>query len=112
MGSFSFFKDHFKTPIEKHQSSEKIEELKSLIDPFILRRTKEQVAKDLPQLSEQVRYTDMEPDQKKIYESEKSAARNLLLGIDGHSKNKIHIINTLTQTKTACQSPCVITQGF
>lgn len=61
LGSFPFFKDHFKTPIEKHQNQERIEELKLLIEPFILRRTKEQVAKDLPELSEQVIYTEMLP---------------------------------------------------
>jgi non-specific serine/threonine protein kinase len=46
--------------------------------PFILRRTKEQVLKDLPELSEQVFYCDMEPEQEKLYEEEKSKARNAL----------------------------------
>ncbi|WP_299214793.1 DEAD/DEAH box helicase [uncultured Aquimarina sp.] len=105
LGSYPFFKDHFKTPIEKHQNEERIKELKALIEPFILRRTKEQVAKDLPELSEQTIYTEMLTEQEKEYESQKSAARNLLLGIDTVSTNKIHIINTLTKLRQLANHP-------
>ncbi len=109
LGSFPFFKEHFKTPIEKHQNQERIEELKTLIDPFILRRTKEQVAKDLPELSEQIIYTEMLPEQEKQYESEKSAARNLLLGMGTTVSNKIHVINTLTKLRQLANHPKLIT---
>jgi len=105
LGSYSFFKKHFKTPIEKKQDPERIADLKNLIDPFILRRTKEQVAKDLPELSEQLIYTEMDTAQKKEYESQKSAARNLLLGIDPIAANKIHIINTLTKLRQLANHP-------
>ncbi len=105
LGGFTFFKEHFKIPIEKHQNQERIEELKSLIDPFILRRTKEQVAKDLPELSEQIIYTEMHAEQQKQYESQKSAARNLLLGIDTITSNKINIINTLTKLRQLANHP-------
>jgi non-specific serine/threonine protein kinase len=108
LGSYTFFKDRFKTPIEKHQDQECIKELKSLIDPFILRRTKEQVAKDLPELSEQIIYTEMLSEQEKQYESQKSAARNLLLGIDSASTNKIHILNTLTKLRQIVNHPKLI----
>lgn len=108
LGSYSFFKDHFKVPIEKNKNEERIEELKTLIDPFILRRTKEQVAKDLPKLTEQIIYTEMLPKQEKQYESEKSAARNLLLGIDDIVTNKIHIINTLTKLRQLANHPKLV----
>ncbi|MHA7056157.1 DEAD/DEAH box helicase [Aquimarina sp. M1] len=105
LGSYSFFKDHFKIPIEKHQNSARIEELKILIEPFILRRTKEQVAKDLPELSEQIIYTEMLDAQQTAYESLKSAARNLLLGIDTISSNKIHVLNTLAKLRQLANHP-------
>jgi len=105
LGGYSFFKDHFKIPIEKHQDQEKIKELKELIAPFVLRRTKEQVAKDLPELSEQVIFTQMLPEQEKTYESQKSAARNMLLGIGNANTNKIHIINTLTKLRQLSNHP-------
>ncbi len=105
LGSFPFFKEYFKSPIERHQNQERLLELKELITPFILRRTKEQVAKDLPALSEQVVYTEMLPEQKKQYESEKSIARNILLGVDATSTNKIHIMNTLTKLRQLANHP-------
>ncbi|GAA3513647.1 hypothetical protein GCM10022393_29320 [Aquimarina addita] len=109
LGSYPFFKDHFKIPIEKYQNTERIAELKTLIEPFILRRTKEQVAKDLPELSEQIIYTEMLSDQQKEYESQKSAARNLLLGIDPVAANKIHIVNTLTRLRQLANHPKLVT---
>jgi len=108
LGSFSFFKEHFKTPIEKHQNQERIEELKTLINPFILRRTKEEVAKDLPDVTEQIIYTEMLSEQKKQYESEKSAARNVLLGIDSQANNKIHILNSLTKLRQWANHPQLV----
>lgn len=110
LGTFPFFKEHFKIPIEKHQNQERIQELKTLIDPFILRRTKEQVAKDLPELSEQIIYTEMQSEQQKAYESQKSAARNALLGIDSDKINKINIINTLTKLRQLANHPKLIDQ--
>ncbi|WP_271767477.1 DEAD/DEAH box helicase [Aquimarina algiphila] len=108
LGSFPFFKEYFKIPIEKHRNQERIEELKTLIDPFILRRTKEQVAKDLPELTEQIIYTEMHSSQEKQYVSEKSAARNLLLGIDSQTSNKIHILNTLNKLRQLANHPKLI----
>ncbi|WP_378182208.1 DEAD/DEAH box helicase [Aquimarina sp. SS2-1] len=108
LGSYPFFKDHFKIPIEKYQNEDRISELKTLIDPFILRRTKEQVAKDLPKISEQIIYTEMLSAQEKAYESQKSAARNLLLGIDMVSTNKIHILNTLTKLRQLANHPKLV----
>ncbi len=110
LGSYTFFKDYFKIPIEKQQNQERIEELRTLIDPFILRRTKEQVAKDLPELSEQIMYTQMLVEQQKQYESQKSAARNVLLGIDSANASKIHIINTLTKLRQLANHPKLIDQ--
>ncbi|GAA4274080.1 DEAD/DEAH box helicase [Aquimarina gracilis] len=105
LGSHTFFKDYFQIPIEKHKDQDRIDELKTLIDPFILRRTKEQVAKDLPELSEQIIYTEMSTEQNKLYDSQKSAARNLLLGIDTITANKVHIINTLTRLRQLANHP-------
>ncbi|MDP4203132.1 MAG: DEAD/DEAH box helicase, partial [Bacteroidota bacterium] len=53
--------------------------LKKMIAPFILRRTKEEVAPELPKLSVQVVYCEMEEDQAKLYEEEKSKVRNEIL---------------------------------
>lgn len=79
LGGFTFFKREFITPIERKQDEVKKERLRSLVNPYLLRRTKEEVAKDLPPLSVRVFYSEMSKEQKKVYEAEKSATRNFLL---------------------------------
>ena len=108
LGSYAFFAENYKLPIEKKQDEKSLLELKNLINPFILRRTKEQVLKDLPELSEQVFYCEMEPEQEKLYEEEKSKARNALLKTDGSGIDKINIINTLMRLRQLSNHPKMI----
>lgn len=105
LGSYAFFAENFKIPIEKKQDENSLSELKNLIQPYILRRTKEQVLKDLPKLTEQIYYCDMDPEQEKLYEKEKSKARNFLLKTDGSSPDKISIINTLMKLRQLSNHP-------
>lgn len=108
LGSYTFFVENFKNPIEKKQNEEVLNELKNLIAPYILRRTKEQVLKDLPELTEQIYYCDMDPEQEKLYEKEKSKARNFLLKTDGSSPDKISIINTLMKLRQLSNHPKMV----
>ncbi|CAD0001028.1 DEAD/DEAH box helicase [Flavobacterium chungangense] len=108
LGSYAFFVENFKNPIEKKQNEEVLTELKNLIQPYILRRTKEQVLKDLPELTEQIYYCDMDPEQEKLYEKEKSKARNFLLKTDGSSPDKISIINTLMKLRQLSNHPKMV----
>ncbi len=105
LGTYNFFAANFKIPIEKKQNEDVLSELKKLVQPYILRRTKEQVLKDLPELSEQIYYCDMDPEQEKLYEKEKSKARNFLLKTDGSSPDKISIINTLMKLRQLSNHP-------
>ncbi len=98
LGDFKFFTNYFKIPIEKNQDLNKIEELRNIVNPFILRRTKEQVLDDLPELSEQIIYCEMQIEQEKWYESEKSKARNELLKIE-FANNRINVLNVLMKLR-------------
>lgn len=82
LGSFSFFKENYLIPIERRADETALDHLKSLVEPFILRRRKEDVARELPPLSEQIEYVYMDKAQSQIYESEKSVVRNHLLSMD------------------------------
>ncbi len=110
LGSYNFFAENFKIPIEKKQDENSLSELKNLIQPYILRRTKEQVLKDLPELTEQIYYCDMDPEQEKLYEKEKSKARNFLLKTDGSGPDKISIINTLMKLRQLSNHPKMVDQ--
>lgn len=107
LGEYAFFVRYFKNPIQKNKDEKAIEELKKLIQPYILRRTKSQVAKDLPSLTEQVIYTEMLPEQQAWYEKEKSMVRNYVLS-DNPSKNKLTVLNSLMKLRQLANHPKLI----
>ena len=80
--------------------------MKSLIGPYILRRVKSEVAKDLPDLIETIHYSDMTPEQKSCYEKEKSAARNFIAGLDkSDPQYKIHVFTALMRLRQIANHP-------
>ncbi len=107
LGAFSFFKRTFITPIEKFQDEDKKEQLKRLVSPYLLRRCKEEVAKDLPELTYEVLYTEMSDKQRKIYEKEKSAARNFIFEMLEEEKSKLNftILSTLLKLRQIANHP-------
>ena len=109
LGAFSFFKREFLVPIQKDHSELALKELKALIEPFILRRTKSEVAKDLPPLTQQIRYCEMSSDQKDYYDEEKSAARNYLLSNDTKDpKVRFHVFRSLLRLRQIANHPSLI----
>lgn len=110
LGSFKYFKQHFIEPITKKQDEKALESLKTIIAPFILRRTKSQVAPELPQLTEQIHFCEMLEDQDKLYQTELSKARNTLLKID--KVNKINVFNTLLLLRQISNHPKMIQQNL
>lgn len=106
LGSKEFFKQHFTASIEKDLSSEKSEQLRNLIRPFFLRRKKQEVAADLPELTEQIVYCRMSAEQKLLYDTEKSKIRNTLI-IENQSKKdlNIKIITALTKLRQIACHP-------
>jgi SNF2 family DNA or RNA helicase len=74
LGSKQYFKDIYAVPIDKFKSNKRAEELQNKIKPFILRRTKQQVAAELPEKTEMLLYCPMQDQQQKIYDAyEKSS---------------------------------------
>ena len=104
LGDFKFFTNYFKIPIEKNQDLDRITELKLIVNPFILRRTKDQVLDDLPELIEQIVICEMEQEQQNWYESEKSKARNELLKIESVN-NRINVLNVLMRLRQISNHP-------
>jgi SNF2 family DNA or RNA helicase len=83
LGSLSDFNKYYGIPIAKNPEAPQHEKLMMLVSPYILRRTKQQVAPELPPLTETVIYCDMAEDQRERYEQEKSRMRNSILeGVD------------------------------
>lgn len=79
LGSEAAFHINYELPIVRYSNLERSEKLQSTIAPYMLRRTKEKVAKDLPSITEQIVLCAMSEEQRIIYESEKSSSRNEVL---------------------------------
>ena len=108
LGTENYFKEEFQLPIEKKQDVEKAKKLNIIIKPFILRRQKSQVAKDLPEKVENVKYSMMTAQQEEKYEEVKSYYRNKILDNiekSGVKKSQLVTFARLNPTKANCQPP-------
>ena len=111
LGNLAYFRRFFISPIEKNSSIEQQEKLQELIRPFILRRKKTEVEKDLPPLMEQILYCEMTAEQRKKYEIEKSAVRNTILqNVEKGSikKSAIVILQGLTKLRQLANHPSML----
>jgi superfamily II DNA or RNA helicase len=85
--------------------------LARVLRPFLLRRTKEQVAKDLPEKTEQTLYCDLEPAQRKLYDELRDHYRQSLLARierEGIKKAKIQVLEALLRLRQAACHPGLI----
>ena len=115
LGNLSFFRREYAKPIEKKRDDEKELQLRKIIKPFILRRTKEMVARDLPPVTEQTVYCDMTDDQSKLYEEEKSAVRNSILKnieSSGLEKSAIVVLQGLMKLRQISNHPVMAYEDY
>jgi len=115
LGSLNFFRNEFVIPIEKKQDEDAAQKLQKLIRPFILRRTKNEVAKELPDLIEKVHYCEMTPEQESYYETKKSEIRNTILkGIDerGTDRARFVVLSGLTRLRLIANHPSIVDQDY
>ena len=63
------FAEYYRLPIERNDDAERLAQLRRRVRPLLLRRTKEQVASDLPDKQEQVLELDLDARHKKIYQT-------------------------------------------
>lgn len=108
LGTSDGFRSHFIVPITKEGNTRLEQKLQQLIKPFFLRRTKEQVAPELPALTEEVIYCEMLPDQEDMYKKEKNILRNALLKITAESqlaKNNFVALQGMTRLRLMANHP-------
>jgi SNF2 family DNA or RNA helicase len=115
LGNFEFFRNQFVTPIEKGRDQKQTHILQTLIKPFVLRRTKKEVASELPALTQQIIYCEMSESQLAFYETEKSKVRNLILDNirhQGMEKSSFMILQSLTKLRQAANHPSLISAHY
>ena len=113
LGSLEFFRQEFAIPIDKFGDPDRKDHLRKLLFPFILRRTKEQVAKDLPDKVETILFCEMEDEQRKIYEAYRNDYRDKILGVidtQGIHKSQLTILQGLMKLRQICDSPAILNE--
>jgi hypothetical protein len=91
------FRDYYAKPIEKNGSGDLLTQLRRRIKPLIMRRTKEQVAADLPEKQEQVLEVELDPVHRKVYQTHLQRERQKILGLlDDVNHNRFTILRSLT----------------
>ncbi|MFZ5940489.1 MAG: DEAD/DEAH box helicase [Bacteroidota bacterium] len=115
LGSLSYFKRQFVVPIERKNDKAREERLRELISPFILRRTKEEVAPELPPVLDQVIYCSMTEDQKRLYEEERSSIRNSILEnldqVEG-DQGALMVLQALTRLRQLSNHPRLVNDDY
>ncbi|MCD0487141.1 SNF2-related protein [Pedobacter sp. MC2016-14] len=115
LGTQAYFNEEYVQAIEKRKDEDKARKLQAIIKPFVLRRTKEQVAEELPPKTEQVIYCNMTEDQAATYEKTKSAYRNDLLSSmdDGtFAKKQVQLLQGLTALRQLANHPAMVDKEY
>jgi superfamily II DNA or RNA helicase len=88
--------------------------LRKNIAPAYLRRTKQEVAKELPELIRRVQYVPMLPEQAELYEKEKSAVRNEIISRmkQADSKSQLSALRAITRLRQLANHPALISEPF
>ena len=113
LGSIEFFRQEFAIPIDKFGEPEQKEHLKKILYPFILRRTKEQVARDLPEKTETVLFCEMDKEQRRIYDAYRNDYRSRILGTieeQGIQRSQLTILQGLMKLRQICDSPAILNE--
>lgn len=109
--SYTKFKDKFEAPIVKYNRSEEVKGLNRLINPFILRRLKKDVLKELPDKIESNVYTKMDGEQLKLYTALKERLRDNL-NQQGFYDERLKVLAELTKLRQICCQPALCFEDY
>lgn len=115
LGSMDYFKSQFANPIESAGDEKSAETLRKLVYPFILRRTKEQVALELPPRTERIVYTDMDSAQKKLYTQTRERYRAELMGLiesEGMNNARFKVLEGLLRLRQIAIHPALVDKKY
>jgi superfamily II DNA or RNA helicase len=105
LGPAAEFKERYETPIAKLGDESALRRLRQRLRPFVLRRTKAEVARDLPAKIEQVSLCEMSEEQKSVYHAILEQGRREVFehaGKGGEAQQRMAVLTTLTRLRQAC----------
>lgn len=110
LGNKHYFRNLYALPIDKFKNDKRAIALQQKIAPFILRRTKEQVAPELPEKTEMVLYCPMGEEQRRIYDLQEKEIREFIATKQEEeiSNNSMHVLKGLTRLRQICNATTLI----
>lgn len=107
--------ESFNNDLQAAQSDSRyLQRIKRKISPFILRRKKEEVAKDLPERIDQIVWIDMYEEQRRFYEQFLASSRQQLIRkveLDGFQKHRMEVFEVILRLRQICCAPQLISQA-
>lgn len=113
--SYKKFKENYEMPIIKNEDMERMNKLRMLIEPFVLRRTKKQVLTELPDKTVTVLNNEMEDEQQKVYLTYLAQAKselNDVINSQGFENSQIQILSALTRLRQICCHPSLFLDNY
>jgi superfamily II DNA or RNA helicase len=111
LGDSKSFHQLFRTPIEKHGNDAAAQRLRRRIRPFLLRRTKQQVATELPDKTEMVQSVELGSRQRELYETVRLAMHHRVRGEverQGLARSQIVVLDALLKLRQVCCDPRLV----
>ncbi len=108
LGNEAQFREHYRNPIEKRQDTLQAEHLARRVRPFILRRTKLQVAQDLPEKTETLLRVELDGMQRDLYETVRATMDSKLreaIARQGLARSQIVVLDALLKLRQVCCDP-------
>ena len=115
LSSYPHFKRKYQQPVENEQNSEQMERLRRRIFPFVLRRLKDEVAKELPPKTEVVHYCEMTHEQQRLYQEVLAACRRQVFNDieeKGLERSQVSILTALLRLRQVCCHPELLGPSF
>ena len=113
--TYKKFKLLYEIPIVKEENSNALEKLRTLIEPFVLRRTKKEVLTELPEKEITVLESEMQEEQQQIYLSYLANVKEDVANIiqeSGYGKNQMKVLAALTRLRQICCHPSLFIKDY
>ena len=113
--SYRKFKELYETPIVKGEDASAMRKLKMLIEPFILRRIKEDVLTELPDKTITILNNEMEDEQQRIYMSYMTQVKEEIeteISVNGFERSQIKILSLLMRLRQICCHPSLFIENY
>ena len=112
LGHEKQFTEYYRTPVERERNADRLAQLQRRFAPLMLRRTKEEVATDLPPKQEQVIEVQLNPRHRAVYQRHLQRERQKVLGlIEDMNANRFAIFRSLTLLRQLALDPSLIDEA-